>query len=303
MMSETTGFVEFVVSNKVFQTWYKVVGDLSSSRRRPLVVLHGGPGLTHDYMLPHRKLSEEGIPVVFFDQLGSGKSSHYREAPIDFWKPELFADQLDGLVQHLKISDNFDLLGHSWGGFLAAYYAANRPHSGYRSLILANAPASIHLLEKGLNLHLDQFPKEFADMMRRHESENTTNSPEYSKGISQFVSKHLCSLSPWPQELRDSFAANGKDPTVSNSMMGPYQFKITGTLRPYSTIDQLGNIKVSTLVIHSPLDEVHQIAIQPFLKHIQRCELQELRNSTHLPMFEEPDRYFATLSSFLSKNA
>lgn len=71
--------------------------------------------------------------------------------------------------------------------------------------------------------------------------------------------------------------------------MGPYQFKIVGTLRPYSMIDRLGNVKVPTLVIHSPQDEVHDVAMQPFLKHIRHCELKELRNSTHLPMFEEPD--------------
>lgn len=270
MAKETTGFSDFAVDNRIFKTWYKIVGDISNSNRRPLVVLHGGPGLTHDYMLcvfemhllqcataefhrrPHLRLVEEkysllalfvfrhhlislpSIPVVFFDQLGSGQSSHYRDAPTNFWTPELFMDQLDSLLRHLKISDNFDLLGHSWGGtfvlfaylgqsiavtgFLAAYYAANRANSGHRCLVLANAPASIQLLEKGLNLHLDQFPKEFAEMMRKHEAENTTNAPEYSKGISQFIARHLCSLRPWPRELRDSFAANGEDPTVSSSM-------------------------------------------------------------------------------------
>lgn len=105
-----------------------------------------------------------------------------------------------------------------FAGFLAAYYAANRPTGGHRHLILANAPASIQLLEQGLNLHLDQFPKEFAKMMRKHEEDNTTSSPEYSKGMAQFIAKHLCSLLPWPQDLQDSFRANGEDPTVSSSM-------------------------------------------------------------------------------------
>ncbi|PPQ94608.1 hypothetical protein CVT25_011402 [Psilocybe cyanescens] len=259
MIQESTGFADFKVGDETFKTWYRIVGDIANKNLRPLVILHGGPGLTHNYMLPHRKIAEESVPVVFFDQLGSGRSSHYRDAPKSFWTPELFMDQLDNLLSHLKISENFDLLGHSWGGFLAAYYAANRPTGGHRHLILANAPASIQLLEQGLNLHLDQFPKEFAKMMRKHEEDNTTSSPEYSKGMAQFIAKHLCSLLPWPQDLQDSFRANGEDPTVSSSMMGPYQFKIVGTLRPYTTINHLNRIKVPTLVIHSQQDEILNI--------------------------------------------
>jgi L-proline amide hydrolase len=96
-------------------------------------------------------------------------------------------DQLDNLLEHLDIHDNFDLLGPSWGGefenghvnfrcliqiclgFLAGFYAATRPHKGLQNLIVSNAYASIELLEEGLNLHLDKILKDFAEMIRKHE--------------------------------------------------------------------------------------------------------------------------------------
>lgn len=152
MMTEisiTTGTVDFQVDGKKFETWYKVFGDLKS-KHRPVVALHGGPGLTHDYMLcassffsyetslsfvalarnyslrPSRILLVAQdfqhsyhlfrIPVLFYDQIGNGNSSHYRDAPKEFWTPELFMDELDNILQKLGIYEDFDLLGHSWGG-------------------------------------------------------------------------------------------------------------------------------------------------------------------------------------------
>lgn len=56
------------------------------------------------------------IPLVLYDQLGSGQSSHYRDCSGGFFTPSLFSDQLESLLIHLEINDNYDLLGHSWGG-------------------------------------------------------------------------------------------------------------------------------------------------------------------------------------------
>jgi hypothetical protein len=56
------------------------------------------------------------IPVILYDQIGNGASSHWPDAPKDFWVPSLFMDELDNLTQALGISDDFDLLGQSWGG-------------------------------------------------------------------------------------------------------------------------------------------------------------------------------------------
>ncbi|KAF8993235.1 Alpha/Beta hydrolase protein [Cyathus striatus] len=113
----TSGIAEFTFKGKVYQTWYKVFGNLKTSSKRPLVALHGGPGMSHHYMLSHEVLYEKaGIPIVVYDEIGNGESSHALDEPKEFWNSEVFMDQLESLLQHLGISSDFDLLGHSWGG-------------------------------------------------------------------------------------------------------------------------------------------------------------------------------------------
>ena len=115
----TEGEAPFAVpaAGKACTTWYRVVGDLASGRT-PLVVVHGGPGLSYDYMAPLADLASPpwNIPVVFYDQLGNGNSTHLREKPKDFWTPQLFMDELDNLVAKLGIAEKYDLLGHSYSG-------------------------------------------------------------------------------------------------------------------------------------------------------------------------------------------
>jgi hypothetical protein len=72
----------------------------------------------------------------------------------------------------------------------------------------------MELLEEGLNLHLNKFPKDFAEMMRKHELNNTMDALEYQKGIATFATKHVCTLRPWPKDLAQPFEENSQDPTT-----------------------------------------------------------------------------------------
>ena len=157
-MSE--GVVDFKISGieTPAKTWYKVFGDVKS--RRPLVGLHGGPGITHNYLLSLTDLlSTHGIPVVLYDQIGNGNSTHYPEKKGDtsFWTEDLFVKQLTHLLEHLEIQDDFDLLGHSWGGMLAARFAISQP-KGLKRLIISDSPASMELWVEAANKLRSQLP-------------------------------------------------------------------------------------------------------------------------------------------------
>jgi L-proline amide hydrolase len=97
--------------------WYRITGDLFV-QRMPLVVVHGGPGFTHDYPLSLADIAATGRPVIHYDQLGCGNSTHLRDEPSDFWTVELFLKEPDNLWNHLDISDDYNLLGQSRGGKL-----------------------------------------------------------------------------------------------------------------------------------------------------------------------------------------
>ena len=156
------GQVEFFVDGveKPCTTSYKIFGNLNSIDRRPLVVLHGGPGVVHSYLLSLADLvSTHSIPVVLYDQLGNGRSTHLPEKDGDtsFWTDDLFIQQLEHLLKHLGIQDNFDLLGHSWGGMLGARFATRCP-SGLKHLVIADSPASMHLWVEAANRLRSQLP-------------------------------------------------------------------------------------------------------------------------------------------------
>lgn len=104
-MSNETGYIDFHYKGEDFQTWYRVVGDLKAEDR-PLVILHGGPVIPNPYLNPHEELnSKRKILVIFYDQIGCGKSTHLRDKPASFISIDLFKEELD----------NFDLYGHSCG--------------------------------------------------------------------------------------------------------------------------------------------------------------------------------------------
>jgi len=110
-MAEVTGSVAFVHNDEQFHTFYKIIGDLQSGVR-PLIVLHGGPGIFHHYMLPHALLaSYHHVPVIFYDQIGVGESSHPKGKPASFWSMDLFKDQLDGFSCTLEYTTTSTCLG------------------------------------------------------------------------------------------------------------------------------------------------------------------------------------------------
>ncbi|MHB8506233.1 MAG: alpha/beta fold hydrolase, partial [Acidimicrobiales bacterium] len=107
---------EGTVGSVAGETWYRVAGELGPAV--PLVALHGGPGATHDYLLALSALAERGRPVVLYDQLGNGRSTHRPDRGADFWTVELFLDELDVVLAALGIDGAYHLLGQSWGGML-----------------------------------------------------------------------------------------------------------------------------------------------------------------------------------------
>src|SRR5437867_12146261 len=89
------------------QTWYRVTGDVrpgDAAAPAPLVVLHGGPGASHDYLLSLADLAD-GRAVIHYDQLGNGRSTHFPERGADFWTVELFVRELHNLVDALGLRD------------------------------------------------------------------------------------------------------------------------------------------------------------------------------------------------------
>ena len=98
----TEGYVPFVREGKTYQTYYKIFGDLENRTRTPVVGVHGGPGLVHDYLVALADLTRDAaFPVILYDQLGNGRSSRVPAARAGFWSVALFLDELENLLAAL----------------------------------------------------------------------------------------------------------------------------------------------------------------------------------------------------------
>jgi len=283
------------------QTWYRITGDLAATKaagKVPLVVLHGGPGVPHDYTLRIARVAEQGRAVVHYDQFGCGRSTHRPEAGADFWTVQLFLDELDNLLDGLGIRQAYDVLGQSWGGMLAAEHAIRQP-AGLQALVIANSPASMELWLAEANRLRGDLPADVQAMLLRHEEAGTTGSPEYEAAEKVFYDRHVCRVVPNPPEVVASFAALAQDPTVYHTMNGPSEFHVVGTLKTWSVVDRVASITAPTLLINGRYDEATPACVQPFADAIPDVRWEVFQDSSHLPQVEEEERYLQVVGAFL----
>ena len=283
-----------------YQTWFRICGNIDSGLT-PLVVAHGGPGCTHDYVDAFRDIALSGRAVIHYDQLGNGRSTHLPQQPADFWQPALFLDELDNLLRHLNIADNYALLGQSWGGMLGAEHAVTQP-KGLKALVIANSPASMALWLQGAAELRAQLPADIQQMLLQHEAAGTLDSAEYKAASQVFYQRHVCRLDPWPPEVRRTFDAMDADPTVYHAMNGPTEFHVIGSMKAWTIIDRLPQIEVPVLLISGRYDEATPEVVQPFMDHIPDARWVIFEASSHMPHVEERELCMKTVSDFLARS-
>ncbi len=296
-MDDREGTVPFRIDGDAAETWYRIVGELEADAA-PLVTLHGGPGMSHDYLLPLTDLAGDRA-VVFYDQVGNGRSTHYPERGGDFWTVELFLRELGNLLEALGIADRHHVLGSSWGGFLALEYTLMQP-AGLRSTVLANTAASCPDFVAEVNRLREVLPDEVKETLNRHEDAGTLDDPEYAEACKAFYDRYLCRLEPWPQELVDSFGWYDRNPTVSDTLIGR-GFRGVGTLKDWSVKDRLGEIAVPVLLVSGRYDEMTPALQETMKAGIPDCEWVLFEESSHVPHMEERGRYMQVVGDWLAR--
>jgi L-proline amide hydrolase len=295
----TEGYADF----RGHRTWYRVTGELTTgptADKAPLVVVHGGPGCTHDYLDSLAELAGTGRAVVHYDQLGNGRSTHLRDRGADFWTVELFRAELANLIDHLGIAGRYHVLGQSWGGMLSAEHAVTRP-TGLRSLVIADSPASMRQWLAAANALRERLPADVQAALLRHEEAGTTDSEEYAEATRVFYDRHVCRI-PWPDEVARTFAAMDEDPTVYHTMNGPSEFHVVGTLKDWTIVDRLDRVAVPTFLVSGRYDEATPEVVRPYADGIADVRWQVFENSSHMPHVEEKDAFLAAVAAFLDQH-
>ncbi|MGO2514746.1 MAG: proline iminopeptidase-family hydrolase [Corynebacterium variabile] len=263
----------------------------------PLVVVHGGPGMTHDYLTDLDRLAE--VPgsereIIYYDQAGCGRTA--RPDTVPPWSLGLFVDELAGLLDALSL-DSYDLMGHSAGGWIALDFALRQP-AGLRRLVLASTCADMPLYRREVTALKDALPDGLGAVIDRCEAEGTTNSAEYGRAYGVFQKLHMLRLEHMPDHMLASIA--GLNEEIYDALLGP-EWNMTGSLKEWSVADRLGELDLPVLVTSGRSDEMTPATVRPMVDAIPGALWRIFEDSSHMAMMEEPEEYAQVVGAFLGK--
>ena len=290
-MYEQEGFIPVAGEYRV---WYRIVGGGAEREQIPLLALHGGPGVPHDYILDMEALASDTRRVIFYDQLGCGRSDQPDNPAM--WTIERSVEEI-GIVRRQLGLDQVHLWGQSFGGLFALEYALRQPQ-GLVSLILASSTASIPLWIVEANHLRGELPPEVQATLLRHEQAGTIDSPEYQKATMVFYDRHVIRLKPIPQHVQRAMDQAG---VVYRTMNGPTEFLVIGTIKDWDRTDRLSEIRVPTLITSGRYDESTPLLNEVLHKGIAGSEWVLFENSSHMAHVEERELYLSTVQAFLER--
>ena len=281
-----------------YKTYYRVVGK-NTGNKKPLVLLHGGPGSTHNYFEVLDRIAEEdGRQLVMYDQIGCGNS--YVENRPDLWNSKVWIEELIELRKHLGL-DEIHLLGQSWGGMQTLEYVCNYKPEGLKSIILSSTlPASWLWAEEAQRM-IAQMPQDMQDAIKKATESGDYSSPEYQAAEAEYMRQHCAGevTENDPECLRRPKKVGRESYEVG---WGPNEFTPLGTLKNYDVIDQLGDIKEPALIINGGNDLCTPYVAKFMYDRIPNSEWELFRTCRHMCFVEDNDHYVEVLKKWMNKN-
>jgi len=278
-----------------FKVWTKQFGN---NKRMRLLLLHGGPGATHEYFECFESfLPSEGIEFIYYDQLGSA----YSDQPIDrdLWTIDRFVEEVEQVRKALGLNkDNFYLLGHSWGGILATEYAL-KYQDFLKGLIISNMMSSCPEYDAyAENVLAKQMDPAVLEEIRGLEAKGEFQNPRYMELLMpNYYMKHICRLEEWPDSINRTFARLNQEIYVT--MQGPSEFGISGRLENWDRKADLKSIAVPTLVIGAKHDTMDPEHMQWMSKQVQNGSYLYCANGSHICMYDDQETYLNGLIKFI----
>lgn len=280
-----------------FKVWTKRVGN---SPRMKVLLLHGGPGATHEYLEAFDSFFPgAGIEYYYYDQLGSAFSDQPDEPSL--WELSRFVDEVEQVRQALGLSrDNFYLFGHSWGGLLATEYALTHQQH-LKGLIISNMMSSIpaynDYAEKVLMPAMD--PAVLAEV-KRIEAAKQYESPRYMELlIPGFYTEHLLRMPPdqWPDPVNRSFARLNR--AIYVPLQGPSEMGASGKLARWDRTSDLERLEVPALVIGARHDTMDPAHMEMMATRLRKGRYLHNPNGSHMAMYDDQKTYFDGLIRFI----
>jgi proline iminopeptidase len=282
--------------------YYKSLGD-----GPPLVVVHGGPGQSHDYFLPYLLPLARSHRLIFIDERGSGRSQRLQD--VSLYTVENMVEDVEDVRTALNLG-KISLLGHSCGGVIAEAYAL-KYQQNLSHLILNSTFPSTNQMNEVLAREKAQMPP--AKLKRLNELERAGlfgKGEAWEHGRYPTEYENLAWGPGYFPFLYGARPDSNYDPAAGNAptnwelyrtMWGEHgEFVIDGNLKSVEYLDRLPTIHVPTLVIAGDHDECDPALSREMHDKIAGSELVILPNSGHMNFVDQPDLWQKSVEEFLS---
>jgi proline iminopeptidase len=287
----TAGIKMIPVMDGQYKVWTKKMG----SGPIKVLLLHGGPGFTHQYLEAMESfLPEAGIEMYYYDQLGCGNS----DIPTDtaLWNTPRFVEEVEAVRQGLGL-DDFVLYGQSWGGMLSIEYAL-KYQQHLRGLVISNMTAGIQAYLRHLNTIKLLLPPEKVARLDALEAAEDYDNPEYTAlMMDDLYPLAICRCKPWPESVTRAFRSANLQ--VYNTMQGKSEFVVTGYFKDWERWDDLHKITVKALTIGARHDTMDPEDLRRMAELMPNAQSAICPNGSHLAMWDDQAFYFEHLLRFL----
>ncbi|MEG0857426.1 MAG: proline iminopeptidase-family hydrolase [Terrisporobacter sp.] len=292
-MKITEGYMPF----KGFKTYYRIVGEATEGKK-PLVLLHGGPGSTHNYFEVLDVIAETGRQVIMYDQIGCGNS--FVEGHPELFNAQTWVEELEELREHLGLEE-IHLLGQSWGAMQAIWYAIEKKPKGIKSYILSSGHSSSTLWEKEQKRRITYMDESDQRALLDAEKTGDYSNKEYIASLDKFM-KIYCAgevTEDSPECLRRAKRSGTEAYIVG---WGQNEFSPTGDLAGFEYTDRLHEIDEPCLIANGARDLSSPYIAKTMYDRIPNCKWELFEYSRHMPFVEEHERYVEVLTEWLEAN-
>ena len=279
-----------------YKTYYRTVGERTD--KAPLILLHGGPGSTHNYFeVLDRVAEEDGRMLVMYDQIGCGNS--YVDGRPELWTAETWVNELIALRKHLGL-DTCHLLGQSWGGMLLLIYICGYEHSGVKSGILSSTLPASWLWGIEQARMIKELPEEYQEAIKTATETGDYSSDIYQRAEEEYMLRHAAGKpDPDGPECLLRKKRTGRESYVVG--WGPNEYTPMGTLKDYDVIDKLKDIKEPCLVINGGNDLCTPYIAKVMYDNIPNSRWELFRECRHMCFVEDNDHYVEVLKEWLNE--
>ena len=298
-----TGGVKIIPINTPlgkFNVWTKRIGNNPSKK---VLLLHGGPGFNHQYFQAFESFfPKESIEFYYYDQLGSEFSDKPKDESL--WTIDRFVDEVEQVRQALNLnSENFIILGHSWGGILGIEYAL-KYQNNLKALIISNMVPSIpEYIDYANNVLAPKLDPEVLKKIREYESaEDYTNSEYLSLIEKHYYTKHSLRmpLDQWPDPVTRSLNKSNFD--IYLRMQGPSEFGVVGdvVLKEWDRKNDLKKLKIPVLTIGGEHDTMDPKQMEWMSNEVQNGSYLHCPDGSHWSMYDDQENYFNGVTGFIN---